>query len=57
MPVSLVDAALAGDGESIDVKALVRELAKRRGDVIRVNEKDNKVRIWLDESNTGNGGK
>jgi hypothetical protein len=57
VPVSLVDAALAGDGDTIDVKALVRELAKRRGDVVRVNEKDNKVRIWLDESNNGNGGK
>ena len=57
VPVSLVDAALAGDGDTIDVKALVRELAKRRGDVVHVNEKDNKVRIWIDESNTGNGGK
>ena len=57
VPVSLVDAALAGDGDSIDVKALVRELAKRRGDVVHVNEKDNKVRIWIDESNTGSGGK
>ena len=57
VPVSLVDAALAGDGETIDVKALVRELAKRRGDVVHVNEKDNKVRIWIDESNTGGGGK
>lgn len=57
VPVSLVDAALAGDGDTIDVKALVRELAKRRGDVVRVNEKDNKVRIWIDESNTGSGGK
>ena len=57
IPVSLVDAALAGDGDTIDVKALVRELAKRRGDVVHVNEKDNKVRVWIDESNTGNGGK
>ncbi len=57
VPVSLVDAALAGDGETIDVKALVRELAKRRGDVVHVNEKDNKVRVWIDESNTGGGGK
>ena len=57
VPVSLVDAALAGDGDTIDVKALVRELAKRRGDVVHVNEKDNKVRIWIDESNTGTGGK
>ena len=55
VPVSLVDAALAGEGDSIDVKALVRELQKRRGDVVSVNEKDNKVRIWIDESSTGAG--
>jgi hypothetical protein len=55
VPVSLVDAALAGDGDTIDIKALVRELAKRRGDVVHVNEKDNKVRIWIDETNTGGG--
>ena len=55
VPVSLVDAALAGEGDSIDIKALVRELAKRRGDVVHVNEKDNKVRVWIDESNTGGG--
>jgi hypothetical protein len=53
VPVSLVDAALAGDGETIDVKALVKELSKRRGDVVSVNEKDNKVRIWIDESARG----
>jgi hypothetical protein len=53
VPVSLVDAALAGEGETIDVKALVKELSKRRGDVVHVDEKDNKVRIWIDESNTG----
>jgi hypothetical protein len=55
VPVSLVDAALAGEGDSIDVKALVRELQKRRGDVVSVNEKDSKVRIWIDESSTGAG--
>ncbi len=55
VPVSLVDAALAGEGDTIDVKALVRELHKRRGDVVTVNEKDNKVRIWIDESSSGGG--
>lgn len=55
VPVSLVDAALAGEGDSIDVKALVRELQKRRGDVVSVNEKDSKVRVWIDESSTGAG--
>jgi hypothetical protein len=55
VPVSLVDAALAGEGDSIDVKALVRELQKRRGDVVSVNEKDSRVRVWIDESSTGGG--
>jgi hypothetical protein len=55
VPVSLVDAALSGDGDTIEVKALVRELSKRRGDVVNVNDKDGKVRIWIDESNHGGG--
>lgn len=55
VPVSLVDAVLAGEGDTLDVKALVKELSKRRGDVVHVNEKDNKVRIWIDESSSGGG--
>jgi hypothetical protein len=57
VPVGLVDAALSGEGDEIEVGALVRELSKRRGDIVQVNEKDSKVRVWIDESNTGNGGK
>jgi hypothetical protein len=53
VPTSLVDAALAGEGDSIDMKAVVRELRKRRGDVVQVNDEDNKVHIWIDESNGG----
>ena len=33
--------------------AVVRELRKRRVDVVQVDDKDNKVRIWIDESNEG----
>lgn len=57
VPVGLVDAALSGEGDEIEVGALVRELSKRRGDIVQVNDKDSKVRVWIDESNTGNGGK
>ena len=57
VPVGLVDAALSGEGDEIEVGALVRELKKRRGDIVQVNDKDSKVRVWIDESNTGNGGK
>jgi hypothetical protein len=35
------------------MKAVVRELRKRRGDVVQVNDEDNKVHIWIDESNGG----
>jgi hypothetical protein len=57
VPVGLVDAALSGEGDEIEVGALVRELRKRRGDIVQVSDKDSKVRVWIDESNTGNGGR
>lgn len=57
VPVGLVDAALTGEGEGVDVSALLRELKKRRGDIVQVTDKDSRVRVWIDESNTGNGGK
>jgi 2,4-dienoyl-CoA reductase-like NADH-dependent reductase (Old Yellow Enzyme family) len=53
VPVSLVDAVLAGSGDSVDVKAVIRELRARRGDIVRVNDEDSAVRIWIDESAAG----
>lgn len=53
VPVNLVDAMLSGDGESVDVKAVVRELRSRRGDIVRVTDKDSAVRIWIDEAAAG----
>jgi len=53
VPVSLVDAVLAGPGDSVDVKMVIRELRARRGDIVRVNDKDSAVRIWIDESAAG----
>jgi hypothetical protein len=49
VPVSLVDVVLASPGDTVDVKAALAELAKRRGDVVRVTSKDSNVRIWIDE--------
>jgi hypothetical protein len=51
VPVSLVDALLSGEGNEVDVKAAVRELSKRRGDVVRVKDDDSTVRIWIDDKN------
>jgi hypothetical protein len=52
LPVSVVDALLSGEGEQVNVRAAVAELQKRRGDIVRVSEKDSHVRIWVDEQNT-----
>jgi hypothetical protein len=49
VPVSLVDAFLAGEGEEGNIKAAVAELKKRRGDIVRVKDEDSHVRIWIDE--------
>jgi hypothetical protein len=53
VPVGLVDAALAGEGDTVDVKAVVRELQKRRGDIVRVRDKASSVRVWIDEAAGG----
>ncbi len=52
LPVAVVDALLAGEGEQWNVRAAVAELQKRRGDIVRVNDPDSQVRIWIDEQNT-----
>jgi hypothetical protein len=52
VPVSLVDALLSGEGETVNIEAAVAELKKRRGDIVRVQEDGESVRIWIDEQNT-----
>ena len=51
VPVSLVDALFSTDGEELNVKAALLELQKRRGDIVRVNDANSKVRVWIDEKN------
>lgn len=57
VPVNLVDAMLAGDSESVDVQAVIRELRSRRGDIVRVTDKNSAVRIWIDEAAAGGAGR
>ena len=52
VPVSLVDAMLSGEGDTVNLEAAVNELKKRRGDIVRVKDEDSNVRIWIDEQNT-----
>jgi hypothetical protein len=51
VPVSLVDALLSGEGDTVNIEAAVAELKKRRGDIVRVKDDESNVRIWIDEQN------
>jgi len=50
VPASVVDALFSGSGQELNVRAAVAELRTRRGDVVRVNDRNSTVRIWIDES-------
>jgi hypothetical protein len=52
VPTSLVDALLSGEGDEANVQAAILELKKRRGDIVRVQDDDSHVRVWIDEQNT-----
>ena len=49
VPVEVVDALLSGEGEELNVAAALTVLQKRRGDIVRVTDKDSTVRVWIDE--------
>jgi hypothetical protein len=49
VPVEVVDALLSGEGEELNVRAALAQLQKRRGDIVRVNDENSTVRIWIDE--------
>ena len=51
VPVSLVAALLSGEGDTVNIKAAVAELQKKRGDIVTVSEPDTTVRVWIDEQN------
>ena len=57
LPVALVDALFSSSGDELNVKAAVAELRKLRGDVVRVDDHDSTVRIWIDERAEAEGGK
>ncbi len=51
IPVAVVDALFSGDGETLNIKDALSELSKERGDIVRVDDGETKVRIWIDERN------
>ena len=52
IPVPVVDALLSGDGDTLNIGAAIEELSMLRGELVRVIESDNNIRIWIDESPT-----
>ena len=52
IPVPVVDALLSGDGDTLNIRAAIEELSMLRGELVRVIESDNNIRIWIDESPT-----
>ncbi|HEY7699397.1 MAG TPA: hypothetical protein VIE88_13330 [Vicinamibacteria bacterium] len=49
VPVSVVDALFSGEGKELNLKGAISALKSLRGDVVRVDGDDAKVRIWIDE--------
>ena len=51
VPVDLVDAMLSGTGDEMNLQAMLTQLQKRRGDIVRVKGDDANVRVWIDDQN------
>jgi hypothetical protein len=49
VPVAVVDKLFEGEGDALNVRGALALLQTRRGDIVRVNDKDNTVRVWIDE--------
>ena len=47
IPVLVVDALLSGDGDTLNIRAAVDELSTLRGELVRVIESDNNIRVWI----------
>ncbi len=49
VPVSVVDALLSGEGEELNLEQMVARLQDQRGEIVRVNEGESQIRIWINE--------
>lgn len=52
-PLDVVDALFSGDPDRLDLAAAIRALAAYEGDMVTVQDRDNRVRIWIDDRNEG----
>ena len=49
IPVRVVDALFSGDEETLNIEDALSELSKERGDIVRVDGGETKIRVWIDE--------
>jgi hypothetical protein len=49
VPVAVVDALFSGEGESLNLGGALDALSTQRGDIVRVDDGETKVRVWIDE--------
>ncbi len=50
IPIRVVDALLSGDGESFNLLAAINELESSTGDIVRVQDGNETVRVWIGAS-------
>ena len=48
IPIEVVDALFDGEGDELNLRAAIRRLGMQRGEIVRVDDGDKKVRIWID---------
>ena len=51
VPVAVVDALFSGEGESLNLRDALEELKTQRGDIVRVDDGETRIRVWIDERN------
>jgi hypothetical protein len=49
LPVAVVDALFSGEGQELNLRDAIEELKSLRGEIVRVDDGETKVRIWIDE--------
>jgi hypothetical protein len=49
LPVAVVDALFSGEGQELNLRDAIEELKSLRGEIVRVDDGESKVRIWIDE--------
>lgn len=49
IPARVVDAFFSGTGDEVNLRAALVEMEKLRGELVKVDDADSSVRIWIDE--------